>query len=138
RALAIRVRVGRAVEQGLQDAPGLLDAVLSHEVGAVTLDRAAEEYLVGAGALSTLGGELHVELDLLGSRRVRAARVENDPDPGRGVHPDDQLAGDGPAVTLGHEAKPRRVSEHQPLLGLGDRETLAGTDEKRHPRPTPV
>src|SRR5215211_576193 len=87
----------RRVEQRLHHPPGLLDAVLAGEAGAVALHGGVQEHLVGGGALAALLGELHVEADLLGGGRVGALGVDQQPDPGGGVEPDDELVGLGAA-----------------------------------------
>ena len=43
-----------------------------------------------------------------------------------------------PAPGRRQKPEPRRAVEHQPDLGLGGRQTLAGADEPRHPGPAPV
>ena len=61
------------VEQRLEDPPGLLDAVLPGEARAVAVHRGVQQHLVGRRALAALLRELHVEVDLLGLRRVSRA-----------------------------------------------------------------
>src|SRR4051794_3572240 len=44
----------RLIQQWLDDTPGLLDAVLAHEVGAVPLQRGLQQHLVGGRSLAAL------------------------------------------------------------------------------------
>ena len=73
-----------------------------------------------------------------GSRLVAALGVDDHADAGRRVELDDDLVGLGPAHALGEEAQPRRLAEHEPRLGLGRGQALAGADEERHAGPAPV
>src|SRR5215211_2424908 len=56
----------RRVEQRLEDPPGLLDAVLAGEAGAVALHSGVQQHLIRGRPLTSFLGELHVEVDLLG------------------------------------------------------------------------
>src|SRR5438067_7610672 len=84
---------GWLIQQRLDDAPCLLDAVPAHEVGTVAVQRGLQQHLVGRRPLAALGREVHVEPDLARAGRVGAQGVEHDPDPRRGVHLYDDLAG---------------------------------------------
>ena len=104
----------------------LLDAVLTGERRAVADQRGVQQHLVGRRALPALLGELHVEGDLLGPAARRRVRVDDQPDAGDRVELDHELALDRRAVPdRREEAEPRRTAEHQPQLGLGDRQALA-------------
>ena len=74
---------GRRVEQRLHDSPGLLDAVLAGEAGAVAEHGGVQQHLVGGRPLAALVGELHVERDGLralgrGPACVRTSRTPVD------------------------------------------------------------
>ena len=73
-----------------------------------------------------------------GRRRAGALGLDQQPDAGRGVEPDDELTRLRRARPSAVEAEPRRSPEDQPQLGLGDRQALAGADEERHALPAPV
>ena len=129
----------RRVEQRLQDAPRLLDAVLAGEARAVAQHRGVQQHLVGRRrpplpAARTRG-------------RARTARrcasaagcaSTSSLTPGRRVEPDHQLARLGLARPVAVEDEPGRAPEDEPQLGLGDRQVLAGADEERHALPAPV
>ena len=90
----------------------------------------------GAGTSIALGAELHVEVDLLGLGTLGPSRPERQPHAGGGIELDHELIGVGRPAFV--EAEPRRSLEHEPQLGLRDRQVLAGADEERHARPAPV
>src|SRR4030095_6411374 len=125
------------VEQRLHDPPGLLDAVLPREAGAVADHRRLEQHLVGRRALTALFRELHVELDPCPARLVGPVRWHEEPDPGRRVELDHELVGLRLAVDDA-EAHLWWMLEDEPELGLQDGEALAGPDEERNTRPAPV
>src|SRR6185436_20484244 len=133
----VAVNWGRRVEQRLHHPPGLLDAVLTREALAVANHRRMQEHLVRSRAFTAFLGELHVQLDRFRRGRSGAARVDDQPDPGRGVELDDELVRLRP-VALVPETEARRVLEDEPKLGLRRGELLAGADEERDSRPTPV
>ena len=86
----------------------------------------------GIRALAALLGELHVEVDLLGSGFVTALCVDQHTNPGGRMEPDDELVGlRPPPVRPVPEA--RRLPEDKPELPLIDREFLPTPDEERHP-----
>ena len=107
--------------------------------GALSPSSAAQSTSYGVGPFAALLGELHVERDLLRSALVAPGSVEDQPDAGDRVELDHELAPTG-ARRRGRreEAEPRRAAEHEPDLGLGDRESLAGADEPRNAGPAPV
>src|SRR3954447_24891548 len=80
RSLLIAVNRGRRVQQRLQYAPALLDAVLPREAGALSDHRRVEQDLVRGRALPSLLGELHVQVDRLGLDVLRPLRVEDQAD----------------------------------------------------------
>ncbi len=84
------------LEQRAADPPGLLDVVLAGEARAVADHRGMEEDLIRGRALPALLGELHVEVDVLGSGFVTALCVDQQTNPGGRVEPDHQLVGLGP------------------------------------------
>ena len=63
----IAVDRGRRIKQRCNHAPGLLDAVLPGEVGAVADQRGVEQDLVRRRVLAALGGEFHIQIDRGGS-----------------------------------------------------------------------
>src|SRR5215218_6777661 len=89
--LGVGMDRGRAVEQGLEDPPGLLDAVLAGEAGGLADHRGVQQHLVGGRPFTPFLGELHLEVDLLRLRPVAPLGVDLEPDPGRGVEFDHQL-----------------------------------------------
>ena len=135
-----RVRVHRAgrLQQRRHHPPGLLDRVLAGERRAVSVHRGLQQNLVRRRPLAALVGELHVERDRLRATLVGAVGVDLEPDAGPRVELDDQLALLGRPALVGHEAKSRRAVEHEPELGLRHRQPLAGPDEERDARPSPV
>src|SRR3954454_7207094 len=62
---ALRVRVNRrgGVQERLEDAPALLDAVLTGESGALAGHRGVQQNLVRRRPLPSLLGELQVQVD---------------------------------------------------------------------------
>src|SRR4051794_15728543 len=129
RARLVRVNRGWGVQERLEDAPALLDAVLTGEPGALAGHRGVQQDLVGGGPLPSLLGELQVQVDSLRHRGVGTLRVEQDSDAGARVQLDHDLVRLGPTRPPWEEAEPRRMMEDDAQLGLGDRQLLAGADE---------
>ena len=96
-----------------------------------------QEHLVRRGPLTALLGELHVQVDPPDRRDVGAPCVQDHPDPGRRVQLDDDLVGFG-VRPHDPEAQRRGTLEDESQLGLGHGEPLAGPDEERDTRPSPV
>ena len=63
--------------------------------------------------------------------------VDQQPDAGRRIELDHQLARLGKPRPV-DEPQLRRPAEHDPQLGLRDRQALPGPDKERHARPAPV
>src|ERR1044072_3614459 len=96
-----------------------------------------QQDLVRRGRLAALGGELQVRREMLRLALLAPLRLDQDPDAGRRVEPDDDLVGLR-AAALHAEPELRRTAGHEPQLSLRDRQALAGADEERHARPAPV
>ena len=126
------------IHQRLHDAPGLLDAVLALETCAVALHRGMQQHLVRRRDVLALPAELLVEADQLRLRGLASLRLQHQAHAGRRIEPDDQLVGLGRAAATRVEAEARRAMEHEPQLGLGGLQVLAGPDEEGHTRPAPV
>ena len=84
RPLRIRMHRRWMLEQRRHHPPALLNPVLSGEALAIPGQRRVQEHLVGRRALATLGGELHIEVDLLRLDRLVALSVDQEPDPVEG------------------------------------------------------
>ena len=128
----------RCVEQRLHDPPRLLDPVLSGEPGALSRPSRRGAAPRTASAPRRLRRRTPCRDRSRWGRRVRPQGLHLEPDAGRRIQLDDELIGLWSAIGPEVEAEPGRVLEHQPELGLGYRQLLAGPDEERHPRPAPV
>ena len=100
--------------------------------------RRVEQHLVRRRALTAHRGELDVEQDRPGRRRLSARCASSTMrTPVDGSSLITNWFGSGPRLERG-EPEPRRVLEDEPDLRLRDRQPLSGADEERDSRPAPV
>src|SRR5215469_5846432 len=121
----------RRVEQGLHNAPFLVDSVLPGEGCGVTDQCRMQQHFVRSRTLTTLLSKFHVQRDWFSCWSVGSLGVELDANTSGRIQLDHQLIRIG-LLLVGREAEAWRAFEHEAKLGLSDRQPLACANKEWH------
>ncbi len=96
RAGLVGLSRGRPVQQRLDDAPGLLDAVAAGEEPVIAAERGVEQPLVGLGRDPKFVSEPQIQVHRPAGSALRRLGLQDKLQPRFGIYPQDELVRLGP------------------------------------------